>query len=90
MVVFSTGNQPAKAKKKSAVQGRYKAQGRTSKNERHLIQKAKLALLNGKIIHHDGNKESDTEKDKNVEVAWKLTMEGNETMGFLVVTQEEM
>ena len=103
MGVFPSGNQPAKAKKKPTVQGRSIVQGRTSKSERHYFKVVKLALLHGKAIHHDGIKECDTEKyelareemqvavnEENVEVQQKLTMAEKETMGLLVVTQEEM
>ena len=104
MGVFSSVNHPAKAKKNSAAQGRLIVQGRrTSKNECHFFKIVKLALLHGKAIHHDGIKECDTEKyelareemqvavnEENVEVQQKLTMAEKETMGLLVVTQEEM
>ena len=45
MGVFSSGNQPAKAKKKSVllVQGRSRVQGRTSKSERHFLEVTKHA-----------------------------------------------
>jgi len=103
MGAFSSGNQPAK-KKKSAKEGKLIAQGRrTSKNERRSSKIVRLAVLHGKAIHHDGIKECDTEKyelaceemqvsvnEEEVEVEQKLTMEEKETMGFLVVTQEEL
>jgi hypothetical protein len=68
---FSSKHQVAKGKKKSAVQGR------TSKYERR--KAAKLALMEGKMSNH--NKESNTEKDKNVKVAFTLTMEKNDNGG---------
>jgi hypothetical protein len=55
-----------------------------------LFTAAQCALIKGKVSHQDGDKESNTEKNKNVEVARKKTMEEKRDYGVPSCDTKEM